>query len=234
MPPFSGYPTTRQIMSSKIYRPRVRRYRSKPIKRLSSKRRFASAVRSVVRPELKFSTLSVGPVFVAFNAPQMVRLTNIPQGNAQNQRTGNWLVPRSIYGSIVCEGNLLNADETRQIRVGVLCWKEDLHPLAADIPPIITDIMQESDSPIGPYKYTSTGKFKILTSRVYILSTNEDNSNYQKVHTFKVDLSGIDKITYDGAFGKMNQYYLFATSDEDTAANPPIITFHVSMRFNDS
>ncbi len=53
-----------------------------------------------------------------------------------------------------------------------------------------------------------------------------------KVHRFYVK-PGM-KVLYDDAAFKNNQLFLFASSDIDTAANPPSITFSVRLRFTDS
>ncbi len=196
---------------------------------------FARAVRNVISPELKFQSFSVEKVPIPFNSnDQINRISNIAQGDSQSQRTGNWIQPRSIYGSIICEGNTAEAAQTQQVRVGIVCWMEDFHPQLVDIPPTLLDLMQETSSPIGPYRYTNTGKFKIITSKVYILSTQPGNPQHQKKFTFKVDLSNMDKITYQDANGKLNQYFIFGTSADDEAENPPTMQYHVSMRFNDS
>ncbi len=195
---------------------------------------FARAVRSVISPELKFRTLSVPRLAVAFDAPQIIRISSISLGDDQNERTGNWIQPRSIYGSIICEANTTNISLTQEIRVGILRWKEDMHPLAIDVDSLIEDIMQEPESPFGPFRYISTGKFDVLASRAYILSTSAQNSQLQKVFTFKVNLTTGPKITYNQTVGKLNQLYFFATSSNGAASDPPRILFHISMRYNDS
>ena len=92
--------------------------------------------------------------------------------------------------------------------------------------------MQDTAAPHQQYNIQNKGQFQILWSRTGVLSNQDTNPQYQKVHRFYVKPRM--KILFNNAAFKNNHLFIFAYSDIDAAANPPTLTFDTRLRFTDS
>ncbi len=205
------------------YRPRRRRttFRRKPM--------TSGKVKRIIDAELKVRDLGVGPDFIPSGTGAFQHISAIFQGDLANQRTGNWIKPTTLMGTVTLTGNEIHdPTEIPQIRVGVVCWKEnqDLNPFA------LAKIMQDTAAPHQQYNIQNKGQFKVLWSRTAILSNQDDNPQYSKMLRFYIKPSL--KILYDGADFKNNQLFIFAYSDVDTLDNPPTYSFDLRLRYTDS
>ncbi len=183
----------------------------------------------LIDAELKLRDLGVGLNAMPNTTGQISQITAIGQGDSSLQRTGNWIKPITLHGTITVFGNVSAAAGISPIyRVGIACWMQDetINSFA------LAQIMQDITSPHQGFRVTNKGQFKVLWSRVGVLSSQEDNPNFQKQHRFYVKPPL--KVLYDGAGDKNNHLFLFAYSDIAAAANPPNIQFDLRLRFTDS
>ncbi len=92
--------------------------------------------------------------------------------------------------------------------------------------------MQDTFAPHQQFNIENKGQFKILWSRTGILSQDDDNPQFFKVHRFYVKPPM--KILFDDAAFKNNHLFIFAFTDIDTTANPPSYSFDTRLRYTDS
>ncbi len=224
------------MSSSKSYR----RYRGKrrgvmPKPRFRG-RRYArrpmttGKVKRIIDAELKVRDLGVGPLDMPSVGGQVIHITNIAQGDTNTTRTGNWIKPTSWMGTITVQGDIIEAGSgiVPKYRIGVVCWKEN----ESNNPITLAQIMQDVAAPHQQFNIENKGQFKILWSRTGILSNDDDNPQFQKMHRFYVKPSM--KVLYDDAGFKNNHLFIFAFSDIDVAANPPTVSFDTRLRYTDS
>ncbi len=237
MPPFQGYPTTKQALALKLYNPRIRSMRRYKRPRLLSYRTpaFKRAVRKVVSQELKFFVSPLGNTELDNAVGVIQHLSPVTQGDNQNQRNGNWIQPQSIQGNITMIGNSgAVADETQKYRISVIRWREDSSPGGVFTLPTLPQILNTASQPHGPYNFVSKGKFDVLYSVVYIVDTSVDNSNHEMQYTFKKNISGGQKILFNGAAFEKYHLYLIASSDVAAGVDGPLISFDITLRYTDS
>ena len=133
-------------------------------------------------------------------------------------------------GTITVQGNVdaTTAGLVPQYRIGVLCWKENetLNPAS------LLQIMQDTAAPHQQFNIENKGQFKILWSRTGVLSNDEMNPQFQKVHRFYVKPPM--KILYDDEAFKNNHLFIFGYSDVAGASDPPTFSFDTRLRYTDS
>ena len=185
-------------------------------------------VKRIIDAELKFRDLGVGPVAIPSIVGFISPISNIAQGDAVNQRNGNWIKPVTWYGTITVNGNAGAAVATSQIRLMAVCWKEneDNNPI------LLSEVMQDVASPHQGFNVPNKGQFSILWSRVVIVSNNTDNPQFQKMFCFYVKPPM--KALYDGAELRNNNLFIIGYSDIAAAGNPPTMEFETRLRFTDS
>ncbi len=208
-----------------------RRRRRMPMRR---RRRFkrkpmtVARVKRIVGAELKFFDLGVATSDIPTVTGQIHTITNIGVGTNQSQRIGNWISAVTWMGTITLQGNSAAAVETAQYRVGCIQWREN-----QNVDPIeLKDFMQDTSAPHQQYSVQGKGSFKVLWSRIGILSNDENNPQFQKMLRFYVKPRS--KVLYDGATFRKYHLFLFAYSDTAAAANPPTIMFDMRLRYTDS
>ncbi len=186
-------------------------------------------VKRIIDAELKVLDLGVELSPIPSVTGEVLHISNIGQGDLNTQRNGNWIKPTTLMGTVTVIGNE-DADPflIPQFRVGVACWKENqtLNPFT------INQIMQDTSAPHQQYNIENKGQFKILWSRTGILSNQHVNPQYSKVFRFYVKPPL--KVLYDDDAFKNNQLFLFAYSDVDTAAFPPVMSVDFRLRYTDS
>ncbi len=196
-------------------------YRKKPM--------TVGRVLRIVDAELKFRDMGVGPVDMASSGGFTLHLTNIGQGDDASQRTGNWIKPVTLMGTISVQGNdAAPPTVTPEFRVGVVQWKENqtLNPFA------ISKVMQDAFASHQQFNIQNKGQFKILWSRTGILSNHSQNPQFQKQLRYYVKPSM--KTFYDGQANKNNTLFFFAYSDIDSVNEPPTISLDTRLRYTDS
>ncbi len=204
------------------YKRRVRRTIKRPM--------TTGKVKRIIDAELKVRDLGVGPLEIPSITGQVVHISLIGQGDENTQRNGNWIKPTSWMGTITVQGNNAGAGDgiVPQYRVGIVCWKENegINPFT------LGSVMQDTAAPHQQFNIENKGQFKILWSRTGILSQDDDNPQFLKIHRFYVKPPM--KILYDGDAFKNNHLFIFAYSDIDTAASPPSFSFDTRLRYTDS
>ncbi len=205
---------------------RRRRVRRAPRRRPMT----AGRVKRIIDAELKVADLGVGPLEIPAGVGSVIHISNIAPGDANNQRNGNWIKPTSWMGTITVQGNNAGAATgiIPQYRVGIVCWKENetLNPIE------LSSIMQDTFAPHQQFNIENKGQFKILWSRTGILSQDDDNPQFLKIHRFYVKPPM--KVLFDDAALKNNHLFIFAYSQIDAAANPPSYSFDTRLRYTDS
>jgi len=210
-------------------RTRARNMGKRVPRRIRRRPMTVGKVKRIIDAELKVVDHSIGPAFIPQNTGIVFHITSIAQGDANNERNGNWIKPVSFMGTITVSGNeLADANLVPRYRVGVIVWKEN----QANNVCVLNQFMQNVFDPHQQYNIESKGQFKILWSRTGILSNQDVNPQYQKIHRFYVKPSM--KVLYSDAGLRNNQIFLFAYSDVDTGFNPPDITFSTRLRYTDS
>ncbi len=228
MPPYKFLAQKSYSATPRYSKKRYKRsYRAPMYKNMSFKR----AVKKVVGAEVKFTTLSVGPIQLPSVTGSFVHLTGIGKGTGRSARIGDWIAPQALYGSIVIEGDSAAAVETNEYKIGCLRWRNDVDIAG---PPSAALIFDDVASPLGPYEFGSTRSFDILYARPDILSTFPGNSQHQKVYTFSINLSNGPKVYYDDDVAAKMHLYFFGLSNIDTAANPPNYFFTLTVKYTDS
>jgi len=229
MAPFQGYPTTKQILASKLYRPRVR-----PMRRLRAptlrSAGFAKAVRRVVNQELKFRRTAVAQIGTDNVAGIISHLSLIARGDDQNQRTGNWIQPMSIYGKVTMNADSVSGVDYQKYRFSIVRWREDANVTI----PTLGQILETAGNPHGPYNFASKGKFDVIWSVADSCVPNKTNSKFHYQYSFKRNLSRGPKTLFDDALFKKYHYFVVASSDIAVGANPPQLSFDITLRYTDS
>ncbi len=209
--------------------PRKARRARRMTRRRYRKPMTTGRVKRIIDAELKVSDLSVEDISIPSVTGSIIRISNIAQGDLNDQRNGNWVKPTTWMGTITLQGNpAADPDTVPSFRIGVVCWKENetLNPIS------IAQIMQDSVDPHQQFNIENKGQFKILWSRTGLLSNQNRNPQFQKVFRFYVCPSM--KVLYDDAAAKNNQLFIFAYTGTDTLLNPPTMAFSTRLRFTDS
>ncbi len=223
MPSFLKYRSSGRRVPMRARKLRRRRFARRRRPMTSGK------VKRIIDAELKVRDLGVSAQALPTVTGQVIHVTNIGQGDTNTQRTGNWIKPVSFMGVLTVQGNTLaNNAVVPTYRVGVICWKENQGLSAITL----AQFMQDTSAPHQQYNIENKGQFKILWSRTGILSNDPTNPQFQKQHRFYVKPSL--KVLYDGPNFKNNHLFVFAYSEIDTAANPPVLKFDIRLRYTDS
>ncbi len=208
---------------------KFRRSRVKPrrTRRVPRKRMTVGKVKRIISAELKVRDLGVGPVAIPTINGDVTLISNVSRGSANNQREGNWIQPVTFMGTVTLEGNPAGL-ATQQYRVGCFQWKENHDVDTATL----NKLMADTSAPHQQYNIPSKGSFKILWSRVGILSADIDNPQHQKVLRFYVKPRM--KILFDDTDVRKNHLFMFAYSDIASASDPPTYSFDARLRYTDS
>ncbi len=202
-----------------------RTYGSKP-----SSSALNRKIKKIVGAEVKQFDLQITNTPIPTIDGVLVSFSIIPTGDDFDEKNGNWVQPVSLRGVFTVVGNVdaIAAQRTSRYRVAILCWKEDLTVNAPDL----AKIMQDTAQPHQGYRIQGKGTFSILWSRVGILSNEETNPNFQKMHRFSVYPKM--KALFDG--NQRTKYHLFALAYSDVAAasDPPQIFLSTRLRYTDS
>ncbi len=211
---------------------RVRRARRMGARKPRLRRRIMTPgkVKRIIDAELKFTDVDLGPLDIPNAVGVVTPITvGIAQGDAVNQRNGNWIKPVTLYGTIVTNGNAANgAEETVFFRHMIVVWKEN----ETNNPIDLAQIVQSTVFPHQGFNVQNKGQYRVLWSRTGILSTNPDNPQFQKMHRFYVKPSM--KVLYDGNAPKNNQLFFLSFSDINGLSDPPNVEFSLRLRYTDS
>lgn len=187
-------------------------------------------VKRIIDAELKLHDDSL----VEVNAPNttglILHLSDIAQGDLNTERTGNWIKPVSLMGTLTVQGDPDGAAENAflQYRVAIILWKENQTTDPISLLKVVQDVLR----PFQQFNVESKGSFKVLWSRTGNIVNNVENSQFVKYHRFYLRPSM--KILYDDdAFRKFHLFFL-AYSNIPTAMFPPAISINTRLRYTDS
>ncbi len=202
-------------------------FRARPTRRI--RRMTPGKVKRIIDAELKFRDRDLGPLDIPNAVGLVTELSiGIAQGDAVNERNGNWIKPVTLYGTITVQGNAVAVQDTSLFRHMIVVWKEN----ETNNPIDLGQIVQSTVFPHQGFNVQNKGQYRILWSRTGIVSNNTDNPQFQKMHRYYVKPSM--KILYDGNAPKNNQIFFISFSDINLANDPPNVEFSHRLRYTDS
>lgn len=192
----------------------------------------ASRVKRIINAELKFNVQSLDSA-VTPTAGDIIALTSgIALGDAQTQRTGNWINPQNYHGNLVVKGNqaaMVLGTDSFLLRAGVFQWLNDQQ----FDPPDLNQIVHDPLAPLGPLSLLNKGSFKQVWGRTFVIMNDDDNSQFIKKFPIYVKLGRRPKALFDGGNPKKYQYFFFIHSDSIILENP-FFSLDSVLRYTDS
>ncbi len=226
------------MVFTKTYRRRRRRFvrrRAKGLGPLTMTRRrrrrpmTAGRVKRIIDAELKVHDINNPEIAFDNLVGTIVSLSNVPQGDTNTERTGNWIKPTTLMGTITVQGVDNLATELTRGRVSIVQWREN-----QDADPISLDrILQDVALPHQQYNVESKGSFKILWSKVFTVINQDNNPKFS--YTWRFYLRPSMKVLFDDA--DQRKYHLFIVASSDKVAlsgDEPLMNFDTRMRYTDS
>lgn len=214
----------------RVFPRRGRRVMRRPLVR---KRRFPMSVgrvKRIIDAELKISLVNNDFVDIFVGTTSIVQLSSIAQGDTNLTRTGNWIKPITTHGYIVVKGFPGAVAASYGIRVGIVRWNND-----QSVDPVsVLKLMFDAAIPAGSFSFVNKGAFKVVWTRYVSVVNNTDNSQFLKTLKYYIRLSSAPKCLYNGATNKKFQYFVFAMSDDLSAAEHPSYQIDNTFRFTDS
>ncbi len=211
---------------------RLRRRGTRLRRRLVRKPVNKGQVKRIIGAELKKSELAFGAATIPSISGVVVNVSNINLGESFNERNGNWVKPVMLQGYVAFRGNPVQFGDQASVtaRVAIIRWNNDIE----FEPPSIVRIMSDTSNPMCPFNLRSKGSFKVLWTRVCLLSNNDDNTTSTLLYRFRIRLSGAPKMTWDENTQKKFSYFLIAYSEVPTEEAPPTLEFCSNLRYTDS
>lgn len=188
----------------------------------------AGRVKRIVDAELKLHDNNLSEISAPSVTGLILHLSGIVIGDSNEERTGNWIKPQTLMGTLSVQGDNNAADLLVQYRVCIVMWKEnqDTDPL------LLAKLMQNTLQPFQQFNVDSKGAFKILWSRTGNIINEKQNSQFVKYHRFYVKPRM--KILYsDDDFRKYHLFFV-AYSNIASGNNPPAISITTRLRYTDS
>ncbi len=195
-------------------------------RRTYTRRMTAGRVRRIIGSELMFNDIFLASLSMPATTGQIIHLSSIPQGLTENDRSGNWIRPVTLYGTLNVEANQENAESVQPFRVMIVQWREN-----QNVDLITLDkVVQNAAEPFQGYDVQSKGAFKILWS--WVSTVIGDVANPQLVKTRRFYVKPRTKILFDG--DEPRKYHLFLVAFSDQALNAPFIYGNTRLRYTDS
>lgn len=175
----------------------------------------------VVKPEKKFKDfISTG--FSISPSPAIFSLVNVAGGSNVNERVGNKLTPRYIFGRFE-----FISDPTPPYTFIRMIVFQDLQQQLA-VTPSMTDVLQSVDTR-SPLNVANKGRFKILRDKLFGM-----NNTTRNFVSFKKNIRLNGTIQYSDATGtniQQNGIYIAFLSSEPT--NPPLGSYYLRLSWTD-
>lgn len=206
-----------------------RRYRRNGRGRKLSKREKAEVKKLIaVRQELKFF-LSQTNARAVTNSPVIFQITNIPQGVADTDRTGDRLYLKKAYVRL----HVAIGDFTNMFRIIFFQWKPNTVPAISGSDILLPGASGSIDY-LSQYNHDNRQEFRILYDRTYNLNGNGSGASDPITSTSQVIKfiklrPKLKQLQYaGGSTVGTNQVYYLAISDSSILPNP---TFSMSVKF---
>lgn len=194
----------------------------KAVKGVSYLKGLVNSERFVHQRSLSFTPSDSGDIYP---------LSDIAQGDAQVNRTGNSILARSL----MIRGDMtINASITQTVvRIMIIQDKQQV----GDQIPTVANILESSFistqfAPHAPLERDTLGRFKVLKSRVYTLSDQRPNSSF----SFFINMR--QHIRYNGALAsdiQKNGLYLLLISDvNNSTSSQPDIKLITKLTYHDN
>ncbi len=198
-------------------------------RRRSRKPMTTGRVKRIIDAELKVKDVAANGLNPDNLLGSLVRLSDVAVGDANNQRTGNWIKPVSLMGTITIQGVDNLVDRTTKCRISIVCWKENQD--ADNL--VLARILQDVAQPHQQYNIESKGSFKILWSRTFTLINKDENAQF--LRTFRFYVKPSMKVLFDGADARKYHLFLVASSDKVAlSGDEPVMDFNTRLRYTDS
>jgi len=219
------------MVFARMDRPRTVRRRRKAKSKALTVSRVKRIALNVVGAELKFFNSRINLGTIPSITGSFVHITDgaiLTQGDQVSQRTGNWIKPIIINGKLLVKGDAAAVVDVSEYRVCILQWNENQNVNAATLAKVVGDVLD----PFQGFLVQNKGQYKILWTRIGIVSNDANNSNFEKYHSFRVKVP--KQIYYDGAANKTNHIFMVGFSNTPAANGPPIWRFTLRLRYTDS
>lgn len=208
-------------MYKKSYKKRV--YKKKPSQYKSgySMSKRINYIASVVKPEKKFKDFTD----VGFNIGTTAivnHLSNVDGGSAIDQRVGNKLSPRYLFGRFE-----FVSDPTPPATFMRIIVFQDLQQVLSTTPGAIS-LLQSTDTR-SPLNVQNKGRFKILRDELFAL-----NNSTMNVKVLKINIRLDGTMQYSNNTGtniQQNGLYILFLSSEGT--NPPLGSYFLRLSWTD-
>jgi len=186
-------------------------------------------VKRIIDAELKVKDVIAVQLPIDDAIGAVVSLSTIAQGDGNDQRTGNWIKPVSLMGTLTTTGVDGIVPDSSMVRISIVVWMEN-----QDTDPITLDrILQVASQPHQQFNVESKGSFKILWSRPFNVVNQDNNPQFLRTHRFYVKPSM--KVLYDDADQRKFQLFLVASSDKAAlSGDEPLLSFNTRLRYTDS
>lgn len=175
----------------------------------------------VVKPEKKFKDfVNIG--FSIGVTPVVANLCDVASGSAVNERIGNKLTPRFLFGRFE-----FISDPTPPYVFIRMIIIQDLQQVASSTP-ALSDVLQTVDTR-SALKIANKGRFKILKDKLFGMNNTTRNFISFKCN---VKLNGVLQYT-DGTGTNIqhNGLYIMFLSSEPT--NPPLGSYNLRLSWTD-
>jgi len=187
-------------------------------------------------PEKKHFDVDLGPIGVGSTtrgSPIVTALSNISQGDSENERVGNHVTPVYLGGRYTVTGVAGAGSAVARVRVLIVQYKANTGDSGE---PVMSILIQNN---VRPFTYINTNKsnqFRVVYDAKHYIVNDKSSEAYSVYGEYNVDLRKYDHIDFnDATTGGSNKYYLLAISDyTNVDLAVPTITMDTRMRYIDA
>lgn len=180
-------------------------------------------IRGLVNSELKFHDVESSTTFS--NSGAMINLTEIAGGSGDAQRNGNSIFVRYITLRGIMAANTNASYNTCRMIVFIDKDTSGTTPTASDVLATTTT----GFVPIAPLNDTNRARYKVLTSKLVLLSPSDYNEPFKSYMNIRHHVRYNSATATDTDKG---QIYCLFVSDQDTLT--PLYTLHSRVAYHDN
>lgn len=178
--------------------------------------------------ESKYKEVSAAYQEIPYDAPIVLDVSAISQGDTINTREGDFIQPTGLKAGIRVQNDY---NDDSMYRLVLFQWHMDDTPVGTDVLPIDGAAFSGYDM-LSDYNFDGRRKFTVLwDSKTKLLGTTSADHNIPttRVHTVRVKRK-MRKIQFDGAATTgRNKLYLLAFSNRTTAMNAVYIDYNIDL-----
>jgi hypothetical protein len=184
------------------------------------------------RQEVKYAGGTTNYVAVGLAiAPYVRPLTEIPQGDNEDERVGDDLYPKYFAMRYSLKGRA-GSNDVVQVRVLIVQWYTNT---ANGGNPDMNQVINQNRA-FSFYDPSRLGQFKVLHDAKYLISPHTDSPNNQVMADVYIPGSKMKGMRFnDSSTNGANKLFLMTTSDEDSVnLIPPMIKTDYRLAYTDS